>query len=158
MKKSIVRRLSLLLLFAAITLSAFPEVPALRVSASSGESVIFSFDSQPTVSFDSDYLSITTETETVEYPMTSDIIFDFVDIAGVEDNHVDASSISIHSKQIFLKGLVAGSKVYVFDITGKLIELAACDNEGKCDIDASAFVGCPLIIKTTEKTFKILIR
>lgn len=158
MKSNIFGRLTMLFLLAVASLPALAEMNGVRITSTEGKSVTLSFESQPNVVFDNENVTVSSAEATVEFPVTSDITFDFVEVSAISETEVNESSISIEGTTILLGGLRADSDVMVYDLSGKLLICSRCNHEGNCTLDASGITGLPVIVKTSEKTFKIIIR
>lgn len=138
--------------------SVYGSVNGVRVSDGI-EDVVFSFMSVPIVTFEDGILKVSSSEGLAEFPLTSEITFDFVDDSGINDV-ADISDIvfQITSTQIKIDGLIAEEVINVFDMEGNIIASSKADISGCWAIDTDSLPKSFLIFKTNTNSYKLKIR
>lgn len=155
MKKSALFFSSVLVALAS-ALNVSAEVNGVRVS-DDNQSVIFLLEDRPEVTFSSSDLIITTPDRTIEFPLTSTVNFNFVDTSGVKEISGNAAKFNISGGIISASGLSAGEPISIFSYSGEKVYSSVADANGEWSVSTDKFVGLPLIVKTNNFAYKILI-
>ncbi|MDE6026848.1 MAG: hypothetical protein K2G23_02105, partial [Muribaculaceae bacterium] len=128
---------------------------ALRITDGE-ENMIFSFSSTPTVTFEQGILLVSSGEGEVEYPMSRAVIFDFVDISGIEGEINNDLKIAISYSTINLSGLRVGTTVSIYGMDGMNYYSSAVDSTGEMIISMENLPSAPMILKAGNKTFKFI--
>ena len=128
-----------------------------RVSEKDGKNTYFALSDKPEVTFTADHLVLKTAKETINYPLSALLTFEFtnsptgINALGTEENHV------VFSFEQTLKGqgLQPGSRVSVYAVNGQTIASAVVDANGAVEIALDGQTGV-FIVKTLTKSFKLI--
>lgn len=149
---------AIMLAMSACGFSSYAAITGVKVTDGT-ESVTFQFENRPTVNFTSEKIVVADAHNSVEFPVTSAVKFEFVDSDSAVDNiSEDNLKISFTSGGIEIQGLVAGSDVYVYDISGILLAHSYAGTDGDCFVSTERLPQGCLIVKTSSRTYKILNR
>lgn len=134
-------------------------VAANAVQISDGkESVIFSFDEKPEVSFGEAEIVISSSQRTVVFPMSANLVFTFVDNSGVGELDVESVSFQISGNEILAIGLKSNEQVLFFNMKGELLLASAADSDGKFRLQTDFLPKQPVIVRTDKISYKFLIK
>lgn len=144
----------------AMTALGFQSFAALTgVKVTSGkESVTFSFESRPTVNFGSESIIVTSEQNSVEFPVSSNVSFEFVEggTGGVDEISGKEPKISFSYSGIELQSFRPAGEVTIYDTAGMMLLKTSTDNEGNCFISSERLPKGYIIINVSNKSYKIL--
>lgn len=130
-----------------------------RVLVSDGqESVIFSLDDKPTVTYSAESVIFTTPSRTVEYAIESTVTVTFVDDSGVAEETAVVPTFTVADGEVKADGLVPYEVVSVFTCGGAHVVSQNADSNGQWSISTDLLPTEPLIIKTNKYAFKFIIR
>lgn len=157
MKHPLIRLALLATILSTGLTTAWADVTGVRITDGE-DTVSFSFDSKPTVNFESDVIVISAEDNRVEYPMTSNVTFDFVDLSGVENQASDETRFYFHDGRIEFSRLTAGSYVSLYSMNGQLVWEGMVGTDGLCTVRTMSLPKGAAIVKTNKTAYKILIK
>lgn len=149
--------LTFLTLAILMPLQMFGQIPGVSVS-DGNDKVFFSFDEKPEVTFSDTNIIISTSDKEISFPITSSVSFEFVDAAGINDSMAPEIGFSFTSNEIKITGLNPGETVCIYSLDGRNLLTAPADASGEWAIASDTLPKQPLIIKTTQKAYKIIIR
>ena len=122
-----------------------------------GERVLFSFASNPELSFTATELVITTAGTSVQYPINQlrSVKFEKAEIAeGIDEIEVPEHFL-FRDGQIVIEHGTPGSKVNIYNVQGMLVSQYSLDGEGNAAISTQGMTG--VYIVTNERfTFKFI--
>ena len=120
-----------------------------------GERVLFSFASNPELSYTATELVITTAGTSVQYPINQlrSVKFEKAEIVeGIDEIEVPEHFL-FRNGQIIIEHGTPGSKVNIYNVQGMLVSQYSLDGEGNAAISAQGMTG--VYIVTNERfTFK----
>ncbi len=163
-------RFAVILLSLMGTITAFAQSNYVNLVLKSGETITFTLEEKPQFSYGATTVTWKTTAINVEYKM-SDI--DKVTFGKKEEpvtdpeeeistgvielakNKTDNAAINGRNGIIHFSGFKAGSKVEVFNISGKAIESYIIPQDGTLDINISSYPSGNYIFKANTLTYKI---
>lgn len=156
MMKSVFRTIVLAGLAWIVGLSAYA-ADYVKVSEKGGKDTYFALSDKPEVTFTADHLVLKTAKETINYPLSALLTFEFtnrptgINALGTEESHV------VFSFEQTLKGqgLQPGSRVSVYSVNGQTVASAVVDANGAVEIALDGQTGV-FIVKTLTKSFKLI--
>ncbi|GAB6983187.1 hypothetical protein JCM15908A_15620 [Prevotella dentasini JCM 15908] len=156
MMKSIFRAIALTLLTTAASVSALA-ADYVKVSGKDGKATYFALSAQPKVTFEGSELVLTAGQETVNYPLTDVLTFEFADeTAGIGSASANGGNVVFRlGSSVRGEGLQPGSRVVVYGVNGQTIGAAVADANGSVEISLSGQTGV-FIVKSLTKTFKFI--
>ena len=145
--------LSLALLLPMLAMGADDAVilNALRLHKASGEEVTILLKERPVVTFVSNDLVVTTQSNEVSYP-SADIMkftYEAVEYSGVNGLAQSGSLISFLGDELQVAHLTPTTEVAVYTLDGK------CVTKGAASISLSGQPAAVYVVKTSSVTFKI---
>ena len=142
-----------------MAVSAYAAVTGVRITDGK-ESVVFSFESTPTVTFEDNVIKVTAEEESAEFPMTAGVTFDFVDSSATDNVERDLPEvrIAITATDVMISGIAPEVLVRVYDVAGTLLTMVNADSEGYWSISKDRLPKTPLIFDTGSQVYKLIIR
>ena len=148
--------LSLALLLPMLAMGADDAVilNALRLHKASGEEVTILLKERPVVTFVSNDLVVTTQSNEVSYP-SADIMkftYEAVEYSGVNGL---AQTGSFLGDELQVAHLAAATEVAVYTLDGKCVATATTDAKGAASISLSGQPAAVYVVKTSSVTFKI---
>ena len=146
--------LSLALLLPMLAMGADDAVilNALRLHKASGEEVTILLKERPVVTFVSNDLVVTTQSNEVSYPSADIMKFTY---EAVEYSGVNGSLISFLGDELQVAHLAAATEVAVYTLDGKCVATATTDAKGAASISLSGQPAAVYVVKTSSVTFKI---
>ena len=127
-----------------------------KVSSESGEATYFALSQKPVVTFTADYLVLTTDEQTVQYPISSYRSFEFADQpTGINSATAESSAVFSVGSSLKAEGLAAGSVVTVYGVNGQVVGSARASESGSVDIPLHGKTGV-FEVKSTSRTFKFI--
>lgn len=155
------RSLFTTLLFALLYFTQGPKVMAnnyVKVTGTTGTATYFDLVEHPTVSFTSDYLVLTTDRQTVQYPLSEFREFSFTDQTdGVQSTSAKVAPLFSLGSSLHAEGLLPSSVLSLYTLDGQLVGMAKVSSQGIADIPLQGRVGI-FIVKSSSKTFKIILQ
>ena len=140
--KSIFRTIVLASLAMTVSVSALA-AGYVKVSGKDGKATCFALSEKPEVTFSGNDLVLKTERETVNYPLSDVLTFEFTD----ETTGIGSS--------IKGEGLQPGSRVDVYAVNGQTVGTAIVTANGSVEISLNGQSGV-FIVKSLNKTFKFI--
>lgn len=135
----------------------YAEQTDLRIN-DGNKTVILSFGKQPTVTFTDTTMVITAEDDTIEYPLTSTVTFDFIGGSGVEAVAEPDVHFTFTPYAITAEGLQPGETVSIYTYEGRLVSMTKADATGYWNMSTDGLPKQPLIVRTNQTAYKIIIR
>ena len=120
-----------------------------------GERVLFSFASNPELSYTATELVITTGSTSVQYPINQlrSVKFEKAEIAeGIDEIEVPEHFL-FRNGQIVIEHGTPGSKVNIYNVQGMLVSQYSLDGEGNAAISTQGMTGV-YIVTNEHFTFK----
>lgn len=156
MMKSVFRTIVLTLLATMVGMSA-SAADYVRVSDKNGKETYFALSDKPEVSFTEKYLVLKTERETVNYPLSDVLTFEFSSrTSGINAAGATASSVVFTlGNTLKGEGLKPGSRVQVYAVNGQTVASAVADAGGSVEIALDGQTGV-FIVKTLTQSFKLI--
>lgn len=130
---------------------------ALRLHKASGEEVTILLKERPVVTFVSNDLVVTTQSNEVSYP-SADIMkftYEAVEYSGVNGLAQTGSLISFLGDELQVAHLTSATEVAVYTLDGKCVATATTDAKGAASISLSGQPAAVYVVKTSSVTFKI---
>lgn len=121
-----------------------------------GERVLFSFASNPELSYTATELVITTGSTSVQYPINQlrSVKFEKAEIAeGIDEIEVPEHFL-FRDGQIVIEHGTPGSKVNIYNVQGMLVSQYSLDGEGNAAISTQGMTGV-YIVTNEHFTFKL---
>lgn len=125
-----------------------------------GEKISFLLSSSPIVSFNEQSLIITTDNETVFYPISEyrsftieNVLSDLVDVTNSHQN----PSFYFNEENLVANGLEPSSKVSVYNVLGILISEGLTDENGSLILPINANKGSIYVVSTSVGSFKVIV-
>lgn len=152
--------LSLALLLPMLAMGADDAVilNALRLHKASGEEVTILLKERPVVTFVSNDLVVTTQSNEVSYPSADIMKFTYeavVEYSGVNGLAQTGSLISFLGDELQVAHLTPATEVAVYTLDGKCVATATTDAKGAASISLSGQPAAVYVVKTSSVTFKI---
>ena len=129
---------------------------ALRLHKASGEEVTILLKERPVVTFVSNDLVVTTQSNEVSYP-SADIMkftYEAVEYSGVNGLAQTGSLISFLGDELQVAHLTPATEVAVYTLDGKCVATATTA-KGAASISLSGQPAAVYVVKTSSVTFKI---
>lgn len=124
-----------------------------------GEKISFLLSSSPIVSFNEQSLIITTDNETVFYPISEYRSFtienDQSDLVEVTNSHQNPSF--YFNGNLVANGLEPSSKVSVYNVLGILISEGSTDENGSLILPINANKASIYVVSTSVGSFKVIV-
>lgn len=124
-----------------------------------GEKISFLLSSSPIVSFNEQSLIITTDNETVFYPISEYRSFtiesDQSDLVEVTNSHQNPSF--YFNENLVANGLEPSSKVSVYNVLGILISEGSTDENGSLILPINANKASIYVVSTSVGSFKVIV-
>lgn len=124
-----------------------------------GEKISFLLSSSPIVSFNEQSLIITTDNETVFYPISEYRSFTIEnvqsDLVDVTNSHQNPSF--YFNENLVANGLEPSSKVSVYNVLGILISEGSTDENGSLILPINANKASIYIVSTSVGSFKVIV-
>lgn len=125
-----------------------------------GEKISFLLSSSPIVSFNEQSLIITTDNETVFYPISEyrsftieNVQSDLVDVTNSHQN----PSFYFNEENLVANGLEPSSKVSVYNVLGILISEGSTDENGSLILPLNANKASIYVVSTSVGSFKVIV-
>lgn len=124
-----------------------------------GEKISFLLSSSPIVSFNEQSLIITTDNETVFYPISEYRSFTIEnvqsDLVDVTNSHQNPSF--YFNGNLVANGLEPSSKVSVYNVSGILISEGSTDENGSLILPINANKASIYVVSTSVGSFKVIV-
>lgn len=124
-----------------------------------GEKISFLLSSSPIVSFNERSLIITTDNETVFYPISEYRSFTIEtvqsDLVDVTDSHQNPSF--YFNGNLVANGLEPSSKVSVYNVLGILVSEGSTDENGSLILPINANKASVYVVSTSVGSFKVIV-
>ena len=152
-----------LILPAALLLGSFFTISAYNaVKFTDGDSkeTIFMLKDRPKVTHDTSAIIIETDKDHISFDFIEGSRFDFIDYedSGIESLTDEISIFKINNGQIEGQNLKPNTRVFITDISGKIISSAVTDQSGKFIITTEGFNSGVYIFNSNAKNFKFIKR
>lgn len=156
MMKLVFRTVVLALLALTASTSVFA-ADYVRVSEKDGKNTYFALSDKPEVTFEGNFLVLKTERETVRYPLSDMLTFEFSNHAtGINaTGEGEGNVVFTLGETVRGEGLKPGSRVSVYSAGGVTIGSSLADNNGSVEIPLNGQTGV-FIVKSLTKTFKFI--
>lgn len=129
------------------------------IQISDGKEIVnFSFDEKPEVTFEDAEIIISTGDRKVAYPLTSSLIFTFVDNSGVEEICGEMVKFKITGNEIRATGLKSNERVLFFNTNGMLLHSISADSNGEFCLQTDMLPKQPVIVKTNKLAYKLILK
>ena len=154
--KSVFRTVALALLAILVSIPALAD-DYVKVSNKDGKETTFALSEKPEVTFTASELILKTTHETVSYPLSDMLTFEFTnEPAGVSLIESESGkALFSFNNTVKGKGLKTGSRVSIYTIGGQSVGSAIVDVYGQVEIPLNGQTGV-FIVKSSTKTFKII--
>ncbi len=155
--KSIFRTIVLASLAMTVSVSALA-AGYVKVSGKDGKATCFALSEKPEVTFSGNDLVLKTERETVNYPLSDVLTFEFTDETtgiGAATQAAKGNAVFRFGSSIKGEGLQPGSRVDVYAVNGQTVGTAIVTANGSVEISLNGQSGV-FIVKSLNKTFKFI--
>ena len=131
----------------------------LIIKQKDGQQLFYGFDKKPVIKYTEEELVLKTNDAEVYYPFSSIAKFSFIDTeTDIHDiiNGSKTPEFSIEKDEVFIKGVRAGTTVYIIGLEGKIHNTFKINNEGMIFFSINALPKGVFVIKADNLTCKIL--
>lgn len=152
-----------LLLFSVMTIAAERNVVA--IYQQNGEVTLFAFADKPELSYSATHLIISTNGNSVQYPINqlkkvsfekADIDEPIVIVDNIDMPDISPQIFSFRDGQIVIEGGVPNSVVNIYTVQGTLAAQYRLDNGGNATVPTGDLRGAVYIIQNGNVTFKFV--
>lgn len=147
------------LLLSVLTARATSDaVNAMLLQGPSDYRLTILLDDQPVVTFNGDYLVVTSHMSEVSIPSSLVTKWTYVqddEATGINDAKRFGSLLSFDGRQLSMTNLAPSSAVLVYTADGALVASAKTDSRGSVSLSVPEQPGAVYLVKTSTVTFKV---
>ena len=125
----------------------------LVITSKSGSKTIVSLDSNPVLTFDGEYLLVSSTHANYSFPMDDIVDYRFDDTSGISNTSVPAILSNGH---VVITGLPNNSFAHVFSMGGEKVMSRQANSEGAVDINIGALPKGVYVVVTQTTKMKIM--
>ena len=127
------------------------------VRTHSGKEYVFNLSDGPKASINGDNVVIKNSTFEVVCPVSEGVSISFgnKESLDIEADYKDSSLFTIKDNELYCEGINPMSNIYLFSLDGRQLECKKANYEGKATLLLNEYNHQILVVKTSNKSFKI---
>jgi|GEM_PF-6317310 len=146
------------LLATALLATATPSLADsyVKVTTQAGKVTLFTLSEQPTITFSTDSVLVSTASLKLSYPASEQLTFELTDQTTAVNLAQTTGTVQFHmDDNLDVTGLEPSAPVVLYDAQGRKLVSARATQQGSAQVSLSGLHGV-IIVKTPQKTFKMI--
>ena len=146
------------LLATALLATATPSLADsyVKVTTQAGKVTLFTLSEQPTITFSTDSVLVSTVSLKLSYPASEQLTFELTDQTAAVNLAHTTGTVQFHmGDNLDVTGLEPSAPVVLYDAQGRKLASARATQQGSAHVSLSGLHGV-IIVKTPQKTFKMI--
>jgi hypothetical protein len=133
-------------------------ITSIIVHTYSGKETIFNISDETTASMNGSNVIIKNSSIEIVFPISEgvSITFSNQESLNIKTDCIERENYSIRDNKLYCKNIVPRSNIYLFSLDGRQLECEKTDDEGKAVLLLNKYNNQIIVVKTSNKSFKII--